>query len=231
MKWTVDIPKAPRTPYYGQGPYWTATWNRMREDAEEIYDFDLGLEFCEWDPDWVHLNGMKDKLIRRFNSRYAYREVAHETPQAMQHYLQERLWIVGAKCEMMMRTYLENDVERLGVGYDEHIDFHEHGTNNSNTSVDSTNMNEFEDTPTDSSTPAINNPTNRTKDSNTSTGDSSSDADIVRTTDHTKQQFDQQAIDYANNLFKKWEDIDDLFISGFEPLFLGLLERFSIDNI
>lgn len=227
----IRVPEGPFMPFYGQGPYWTATWDRMREDAQQVYGFPLGLEYCDWSEDWTHLNEVKDILVERFNQRYAYRECAHETPQAMQHFLQRRLYVVGAKCEMMFRVYAENDLERIGLGYDETIDFTEHGENEMEGSGNTEGMSEFEDTPTTASTPVINNPTNRSRDTGTTASSSNGTSDITRSTEHRKRQYDRQAIEYVRELFQKWEDLDDLFVMQFEPLFMGVIERFGIDNI
>lgn len=227
----IRIPDGPRMPFYGEGPYWTATWERMREDAQEVYGYEMGLEYCQWDQEWERLNALKVVLVNKFNEWYALRECAHETPQAMQHYLQRRLWEVGPRCEMMLGVYATEDIMKLGLGYDENTSFTEHGENEGTTATTSGTTSTFEDTPTSSATPVINNPTNRTRDDGEGSANTNASSDITRTTEHSKRQFDRQAVDYADELFRKWQDVQLLFIKGFEPLFLGTIERFGFGNI
>lgn len=227
----IDEPREPRQPYYGQAPYWTQYWSDMRVQAAEIYEFNLGLEYCEWDSDWVNLMERKDNIIRKFNARYRFREVGQETPQRMQHYLQIMLDKVAPKVELMARMLAEGQLERFAIGYKETIDFKEKGTNKANINSTGSSDSRFEDTPLDAEEPDINNPTTRTKDRTSDEQHADGETDIERKTVHDKQLYDRLPIEYAQIVFREWEDLDDLFIGMFEPLFIQCPGKMAIENI
>lgn len=212
-----DVTKDYERPRPGEGPFYTDYYYHARTTRT-----DIGLDKCGWNEQYTYLTKHKDELCNLFNERYDYRELGQETYIRFQNFLERRLHEVEERFDHMFKMYEENDIDDLGLGYDETETYIREQDTTDHAETSDTNSNKFKDTPT--SVAGINNPTTQTDNEATSEGDSTSNIKENYTRTHKKTQHDQHVITEVNTNINVYRSIANEFVTAFEPCFMQLLQ-------
>ena len=128
-------------PMKGEGPFFTDYWANVQSAS---YPY-VGLEYANWDSDrYPYLCEREEILLKRFNERFAYREIGQETAVRFQHFLSMRFDEIAENINHMYSVYAVNDIDNIGVGYSETEEYEwskdgsYHTDNDSTTDTDST---------------------------------------------------------------------------------------------
>lgn len=199
-----------------EGPFYTDYFKHARETE------DVGLDKCDWSTDYQYLTPMKDKLVALFNERYDYREIGQETYIRFQTFLNAKFNQLAPGFDRAFKMYENNDLDELGLGYEETEDYTRDYTRTEHAESTDTDTSKYKDTPT--SVAGINNPTTQTDNNGTSEGDSTrTDTESYNRT-HKKTQHDKHTIDEVNSNLRSWRNLANEFIQAFEPCFIQLLQ-------
>lgn len=215
---SYDIMEDYKNPMPGESPFYTDFLYRIQESYPGKY----GLDQCTWNPAWLHLNTHKDELVKLFNEHFHYREIGQETESRWQYFLQMTLDMVGPKFDHAFEMYETNDVNDLGLGYEETEDYTRNYTRTEHAESTDTDTSKYKDTPT--SVAGINNPTTQTDNNGTSEGDSTRTDTESYNRAHKKTQHDQHTITEVNTNITVWRNIANEFVLAFEPCFIQLLQ-------
>ena len=205
-------------PMLGEGPFFTDYLSYAQKDNPT-----LGLVSVEWEPDlYPYLAKHKERLIKRFDREYAFRELGQETESRWQTILQVRFDEVAEHYNHAYKVYEENDIDVLGTGYKITDSFKRTTTDSLNTSDNRSNNSKYKDTPSSASS-VLNNPTTESQDTSTDTyaSNGTGEQNDLRTTD--KVAHDMEMIDELNRLVDRYKSTDNEFIKEFENMFIGII--------
>ena len=130
-------------PMKGEGPFFTDYWANVQSAS---YPY-VGLEYANWDSDrYPYLCEREEILLKRFNERFAYREIGQETAVRFQHFLSMRFDEIAENINHMYSLYANNDVDNIGVGYtdtDTYTGQTKGGSSIDNTGTEATTNNDY----------------------------------------------------------------------------------------
>lgn len=215
---SYDIMEDYKNPMPGESPFYTDFLYRVLESYPDTY----GLDKCTWNPAWTNLNPHKDELVKLFNEYYYYREIAQETESRWQKFLQMTLDRIGPNFDHSFNMYESNNLDELGVGYEETEEYNRDYTRTEHAESTDTDTSKYKDTPT--SVAGINNPTTQTDNNGTSEGDSTRTDTEGYTRQHKKTQHDKHTLDEVNSNIRAWRNLANDFVEAFEPCFIQLLQ-------
>lgn len=212
-----DVTKDYDYPCPGEGPFYTDYYYHARTSRT-----DIGLDKCGWNEKYTYLISHKYELCNLFNERYDYRELGQETYVRFQNFLNRKLHEIEEKFDHAFKMYEENDVDDLGIGYEEEETYNRTGKTTESASSNTTGNSKFKDTPT--SVAGINNPTTETDNEGTTEGNSETEEQDNYIRSHKKTQHDQHTITEVNTNINVYRNLMNEFVLAFEPCFMQLLQ-------
>lgn len=215
-----DILRDYMKPAPGEGPFYTDYLWSVQEEVPNT----VGIEYIDWnETKYTYLANHKTDIINLFNQHFKFREIGSETYSRFQDMLQSRFNEVSDKYNHAYKVTSENDVDKLGTGYqyDETrnriIHGEASGTNNE------TRDSKYKDTPSNSAS-TINNPTNQNVDDREGTSTAENDETQDDTVHQEKTVHDKEMIVELSELIDRYRQLDIEFVYEFENCFMGLLQ-------
>lgn len=215
-----DITKDYDKVYYGEQPYFTDMLYNVR-----LYFNTAGLDSptVDWNS-WDNLKLHKDRLIKRFNSEYQFREIGAETVTRWQKQVNNTFDAIAPFFDHAYKLYSDPliNLDEMGIGYTDTENHDVSITANSTSGSGTTTTSKFKDTPTNKNT-VINNPTSENLDNTQTDNVSDSTNRNSGTSSVTRVQHDEHTIKEVSMIIDKYRKLDEEFIHEFNKHFIGII--------
>ena len=210
----------PDVPFPGEQPFFTDLLSDLQNE-----DATIGLNGIIWNADlYPNLYKHKDRLVDRFNRKYAFREIGAETVTRWMHLLQNRYDEVAPKFDHAYKMYDDEslNLDNLTLGYVRNILYENASSGSSQASGTSEANSKFRDTPTNGAS-VINNPTTENQDNGSSSSTGSDSRTGSGNSKETYDYHDDHTLIEVNKLIDKFKSLDEDFINRFNEMFIGIM--------
>ena len=217
-----DITRDYEKPFPGEQPFFTDILSDIQKE-----DSTVGLNGIHWYASlYPNLYIHKDRLVYRFDKKYAYREIGAETISRWMNLLQNRFDEIADKFNHAYKMYDDPniDIDALTLGFKRSIESSSTGSGSNSSTSSNTVNSKFKDTPT-SGTSTINNPTTENIDTENGTNSGSHNSQGNIKTTENYDYHDEHSIDEVNKIINHYKQIDEEFINEFNQMFIGILSK------